>query len=188
MSWISVVFILAGTALIIAGMWVLLAAARPAGTPDTRRARQLILKLVEMIKRPRRVERFIYRHHRWFGGAIVAGGLMLLWLFGTYSGRMVETSAWSSWLSVRLALMAVWALVVFALLIGVCISIRPSALKKFEAVANHWIEPFHTAVPGTEPMKPKFLRTLFGTPERTGMLLVLAGIACFLAAAKMAST
>ena len=142
----------------------------------------LLLKssLLEVFERPRRVERFIYRHHRLFGGAIAAAALMLLVLIGVYHHRIVETSVWYLAPGVQPALIAVYGLIVFALIIGIYVGIRPSALKGVEALANRWIEPFPKDVSGVAPLNVRrnFIR---------GMLLLLTGLSCLVAAAKMAT-
>jgi hypothetical protein len=119
-------------------------------------------KLWEVLERPQRVERFIYRHHRLFGGIIVAGAMvMLAFLVGGHG--LAGTVAWRASSASQMALMAVWALAAFALIIGIFIGIRPSALKGFEAIANRWIQLF-PAIPLTS--------------RQIGVLLLIAGIAC----------
>lgn len=144
-------------------------------------------KPCQVLEHPRRVEWFIYRHHRLFGGAITAGALLLIMLLGIYRTRMVETSLWRSSVGAQLALIAIWVLAAFALIIGAYILIRPSALKGFEAMANRWIEPFPTVVSSVVAWKRKVIPAPLSTPKRTGMLFLLAGIGCLLVVAKMAT-
>jgi cell division protein FtsW (lipid II flippase) len=142
----------------------------------------LLLKssLLEVFERQRRVERFIYRHHRLFGAAIAAAALLLLVLIGMYHHRTAETSVWRFAPGVQAAMIAAYALAVFALIVGIYVGIRPSALKRVEALANRWIEPFPRDVSGVAPLNVRrnFIR---------GMLLLLTGLACLVAAAKMAT-
>lgn len=144
--------------------------------------------LLEVFARPRRVEWFIYRHHRLFGGAIAAAALLLLVLIGVNHDRMVGTSVWRFAPGVQPALIAVYALAVFALITGIYVGIRPSALKGIEALANRWIEPFPKAVSGVVLLRQNFIRGLLRKPGRVGMLLLLTGLSCLVAAAKMATS
>ena len=145
MQWASIFFAVAGVALAIAGVGLL---------QDR--------KLWEVFERQQRVERFIYRHHRLFGGIIVAGAMVVL-VFLVAGHGLAGTVAWRSSSAGQMALMAVWALAAFALIIGIFIGIRPSALKGFEAIANRWIQLF-PAIPLTS--------------RQIGVLLLIAGIAC----------
>jgi len=168
--WASLIFAVVGAASAIAGIGLLLMAAGQPVTPDVRRGWLLKRNLGEVLERPRRVERFIYRHHRLFGGAVVAGALTLLVLIGIDYGRMVATSVWRSAPGAQLALVAVYALVVFALIIGIYIAVRPSALKGFESLANRWIQLF----PATRR-----------TSRQIGGALLVAGIVCLMVAVRM---
>ena len=92
-----------------------------------------------------RVEPWLYHHHRLLGGAIVAGTALVLWLWLRAYDRAQVLSA----LAPRLQAQGLdwivdglqWAVVVIhaaALLLGVVILARPSAIKNFEARANQW--------------------------------------------------
>lgn len=173
-------FAVAGAALVMVGIGLLLVAASQAATAQEQRG---LLKhnLREVLERPWRVERFVYRHHRAFGSAIAVGALMLLALLGTY--KLPETNAWRVPLGVQLTLISVWVLLVFALVIGIYILVRPSALKGFESLANRWIEPFSTPAKESAAENDKPAGFLCCNFHRAGMLSLLAGLCCLVAAA-----
>ena len=92
-----------------------------------------------------RVEPWFYRHHRLVGGAIVAGAAIVLWQGLQGYDRAQVLSA----LAPRLQALALdwivdglqWAVVlihVAALLLGLLVLARPSAIKNVEARANRW--------------------------------------------------
>lgn len=170
MQWASLFFVLSGAAAVIAGIGFLLAVARPPDKPDTLRGRLLNGRLQEVLDRPRRVERFIYRHHRPFGSAIVAGALALLALLGAGQSRLVGT-AWLGGSGGMAAMLLVWALAVAVLFIGIFVLVRPSALKGIEVLANRWIQLF----PATAL-----------SARQIGVLLLVVGIVCLAAAARIA--
>lgn len=169
MQWASLFFTLSGAAAVVAGIGFLLATARPPDKPDTLRGRLLNGGLQEVLERPRRVERFIYRHHRLFGSAIAAGAMALLALLGAGQSRLFGTVL-PGGSGGRVAMLLVWALAVAVLVIGIIVLVRPSALKGVEALANRWIELF-----------PVTMRT----SRQIGVLLLVVGIVCLGVAARM---
>ncbi|MEO5344887.1 MAG: hypothetical protein H7834_00745 [Magnetococcus sp. YQC-9] len=98
------------------------------------------------LSRPVRVERFVYRRHRWFGGAIVLGSFATLVALGGYGRRVVNLAGIGgglgtveSWLWESL----LWFVALgnfFTLAAGFLILIRPSGLKGFEAWANQPVD------------------------------------------------
>ncbi|MEO7601115.1 MAG: hypothetical protein ABIT92_02915, partial [Gammaproteobacteria bacterium] len=98
-----------------------------------------------ILNRNQAIERPLYRHHRAFGAAVVAGalaGLMpLLWLYDHPLATEALTRTLGFW-GARAVILSGWALAIFALAVGLFLLIRPSALKGFESAANRWTEPF----------------------------------------------
>lgn len=170
MHWASLFFTLSGTAAIVAGIGFLLATIRQPDKPDTLRGRLLNGSLQEVLERPRRVERFIYRHHRLFGSAIVAGALALLALLDARQSRLFGTVLLGG-SGGRAAMLLVWALAVAVLFIGIFVLVRPSALKGIEALANRWIQLFPATVL---------------TSRQIGVLLLVVGIGCLAVSARIA--
>ncbi|MBF0626768.1 MAG: hypothetical protein HQL91_00965 [Magnetococcales bacterium] len=97
------------------------------------------------LSRPVRVERFVYRHHRWFGGGIVVGSFCTLVALGGYLRRMITLAGLNglrgvdAWLWESLLLFVALGNF-FTLAAGVLILIRPSGLKGFEAWANRRVD------------------------------------------------
>lgn len=94
-----------------------------------------------VLGRPWRIERFVYRHHRWFGGFIVVGALAIIALLST---ARFWTMAPVLFLTHRVPVVSalLWGLAIAILLIGVIVLVRPSVLKGFESLANRSIAPF----------------------------------------------
>lgn len=91
---------------------------------------------LDPVTRPRRIERFVYRHHRAFGLAILAGSILYLGLVARY-GLLWPASAGP----VLAVLLPLLALVNLALLpFGTVMLLRPSLLKRLEAASNRWVE------------------------------------------------
>ncbi len=167
MQWASLFFALSGAAAVVAGICFLLASRQP-DKLDTEGGRLLNSRLQEVLERQRFVERFIYRHHRLFGSAIVAGALVLLALLGAGQARF--GTAWLGRSGGRDAVFLVWALAVAALVIGIIVLVRPSALKGVETLANRWIQLF----PAIEL-----------TSRQIGALFLVLGIVCLVTAARI---
>ena len=144
--------------------------------------RQWLLEhdLAAPLNRYQRIERPLYRHHRIFGTAVIAGACILLASLGKLHIHLFATGASTPLPGVRLAMLAGWVLAIMTLVIGITIAIRPSALKRFEAVSNRWIEPF------SAPADNGINRLIRRFPKRIGMLLLAAGIACLWTATRMA--
>ncbi len=94
--------------------------------------------------RPMRVERFVYRHHRWFGAGIVVGSFFTLVALGIYAQQITALKAGNNhsiegWLWESLILFVVLGNF-FTLAAGVLILMRPSGLKGFESWANRSVD------------------------------------------------
>lgn len=131
-----------GGSLVLGGLGLLVVVFCGRGRFNERSAWKRALNLLEVLERPRRIERIVYRHHRLFGGITIFFVLIFLALFGTWYLRSYEISIWHTSFGAQLAIAAVWMILIFALIIGVYVLVRPSALKGIEAWANRWIEPF----------------------------------------------
>lgn len=185
MQWAGLILALSGVVLAIAGLGLLLLAALQPGAADIWPGQLMNFGMRDWLERPRHVERFIYRHHRVFGSAIVVGALLLLGFLVTYHDRLVERIPWRALLGAKLALTAVWVLLLFALTIGAYILFRPSALKRFESLANAWIEPLAASASEGGGSEKKLALLMCHKPLRTGILFLLAGLSCLVAAAKV---
>lgn len=183
-SW-AIAFAVAGAVSAGAGILLLLMSGGRPGKPQARQGWLLNCRLCGLLDRPLRVERFIYRHHRLFGAAIVVGASMTFMLIGADFGRIINAGLWRSAPGRQMAMIGVHALIAFCLIIGIFTAVRPSALKRFEAMVNRWVEPLPFLVSWVEPLAHRLIRVL-RTPKRVGMALLMAGLFCLVAAAGMA--
>ena len=143
------------------------------------------IDLVALLDRRRTIERYLYRRHRAFGAAVVAGAvasLVTLWQLRDQSlAAGVLPGTLGAW-GVKALILTSWASAIFALGIGMILVIRPSALKALEAVANRWIALFPAAGDPGAPAGEDFItRLVLRAPRLTALLLLAAGIACLLA-------
>lgn len=152
--------------MLIAGIGFLVAALRPPDNPETTRGGLLNDRLRKVLERPRGVERFIYRHHRSFGVAIIVGALALLIVAQAGLFRAILPGGSRA----QVAMILVCALAAAVFVIGMIVMLRPSSLKGVEALANRWIQ-FFPAV---------------ATARQIGGLLLVVGIVCLGVAARMA--
>lgn len=101
---------------------------------------------LKTLSRPVRIERFVYRNHRWFGAGIVLGSFATLVAMGAYgrrvallAGSIQNSGGFQAWLWESLLLFVALGNF-FTLLAGVLILIRPSGLKGFETWANQRVD------------------------------------------------
>jgi hypothetical protein len=140
--------------------------------------------LIALLDRRQTIERSLYRHHRAFGAAVIAGAvawLAALWAWHDHLPLTgVLTGVLGAW-GAKAVILITWALAVFTLGIGVFLLIRPSALKGFETAVNRWIEPFSLSTKATVPAETDINRLILRAPRFSGLLLLAAGLACLLA-------
>ncbi len=131
---------------------------------------------------PRYKERFFYRHHRVFGALVIIASIICLYMLTYYTGiesimdylvKLAE-SEFEKWLFVMLYYLLI-AAIVLAIIFGLIMFSRPSALKSFEAWGNHWVD---TDGPLKFMDSNKDLpdRILPGNPRIFGFFVALAGI------------
>lgn len=124
---------IAALAFAMAGMVLCL---RPWDPPDPGTATRSAPGLLGLLETPRRIERFVYRHHRLSGAAIMLGAGFFIWRIAS-SGVL-----WSRGIDFQAPLL--WLLggaIVLAFMVGLVILIRPSGLKPVEVWANRWMGP-----------------------------------------------
>lgn len=186
MQWLSVFLAATGTLGVLAGLAVLLTHEPMPGERSRLPAWKLGHKLVAALNRYRSMERFLYRHHRILGTAVVAGALTFLLLLARLHSHGTATSAVPV---VRLIMPLAWATSIGILVIGFYLLIRPSELKPFEAIANRWIEIFPSTKSAAVPPKGRDAKRPKPAARWViGVLLVAAGVACLLAAAGLTGT
>lgn len=120
------------------------------------------------------IERFFYRYHRWTGGLVVFGALVFMVLLASYpESHALAGGIWDSPQGARLlevTLFVAWSFATIALLLGICVAIRPSLLKPLESQANRWVGPR----PAPSPH-----------PRRQGVIFLIIGGACLGIAASL---
>lgn len=131
-----------------AGLAILFAPARMEKV-NTRLSRWIsTMHWQQHINRPRKIERWVYRHHRLTGltalafglaypYAMIASGGVFAWAFAW--SRVLPSRAMAAWLSESLWWIG-WLGSVLCIAIGSVLFFRPSALRELEAWANRWID------------------------------------------------
>jgi hypothetical protein len=98
-------------------------------------------KMASELDRPRWLERYIYRHHRFFGGALFAGSIFIIYAFLLHPiTRKVSALASNDVLGLLdagVALLVIFG--VLGLVIGLVLMTKPSLLRDLEAASNRWI-------------------------------------------------
>ena len=177
-QWLNDILLASGVTGILLGVGFLLIPERIFKEQSQWRQWLLERDMAALLNRYQRIEKPLYRHHRLVGAALTAGALTLLTLIGKFS-HLYATSAWGQILGVRLAILFAWALGLMALIIGIFLLVRPSALKGVETLANRWVTPFPSSM-RTNSSPGKVNPLILRFPRRAGILLLLAGTACLL--------
>ena len=140
--------------------------------------------ITAFLNRYHAIEKLAYRHHRPIGAVMTIGAVIMLTpLLGLYNHPEAILALISSlgFTGTHALILASWMLSIFALVIGILLFIRPSALKDFEMAANRWIELFpHT--PSSSKLADRVINQLvLRAPRLVGLLLFLLGWICLLA-------
>jgi hypothetical protein len=167
---------LAAMSAIAAGLWLLI-------FPDRSRAltsKQSLYHWFRWGKRPYRVERYIYRHHRIFGSSVTLGALFILyWLWSGGRRSLFQLTfndqgrfATDLLLAVQSTAIILTVSALFALAIGILIFIRPSILRGFEEWANQPVSLRATI----SWIRNAPARWATGHPRLTAAILLAAGL------------
>jgi len=137
------------------------------GDSDTRRGG--LAHALRLLDRQWRIERLVYKHHRFFGLLVLAASVFCIWQMtrAELTGLVNGSSAASLLLWMLLLALA------FNLLVGLIILFRPSLLKPLEAFANRWHH-----LDAADESRPGGLRL-------TATLLALVGLAVLLGSATL---
>lgn len=129
------------------------------------------------------IEKLAYRYHRPIGAIFTIGAVIIIVpLLGLYDHPAVVLAfirTLGFW-GTHILILASWLLTIFALIIGIFLFIRPSALRDFEMVANRWIEPFSSTATSSQLANRGFNRLALFAPRLTGLLLLISGLGCLL--------
>ncbi len=134
-------------------------------------------KMRVQLDRPRRIEAFIYRHHRLAGAAILSGALFVLHAFMfRYNPRalsmLIPKNYW--WLSDALIAIILVSSVLAALMGGMVLT-KPCLLRDIEASANRWIdtEQWLTRIGSRHHFSERFV---FSVRRFLGVFILLASL------------
>jgi hypothetical protein len=136
--------------------------------------------LVRRLDYTARIERFVYRHARPIGALICLASAYTLYvmafrydrssLVGLF-GRRLGTALMEALVDASLVILAL--AMVFALVIGAFLMVRPSLLKGFEAASNRWLST-RRGSRALDVMRYGPDRLLARYPRSTGLVILLA--------------
>ena len=135
---------------------------------------------------PRNTDRLFYRHHRLYGGVVIALALFLLHflVFGErqplwrelFPADYRDVAA----MLADVARLVLWMFSVVALMSGTLVFARPSALKRLERRANHWLTP-RRATRDLDREYHWIDERLARRPRLWGAATLIASLVCLLA-------
>ena len=140
--------------------------------------------ITALLDRYHTIEKPAYKFHRSVGAALTIGALIMLTpLLELYDHPtlIIFMNFTIGFWGTHALILASWMLSIFALVIGVILFMRPSALKAFEVAANRWIELFPSAETSKSLTNKGINRLVLGAPRFSGLLLVALGLVCLLA-------
>ena len=102
-------------------------------------------KATKKIETPIKPEPFFYKHSKISGATLVLGSLFVLYTLTTFNAytliphlpKSISPVGWE-WI-IESAQIFFYLTGIFILLFGLIVFIRPSLVKNFEKIANHWI-------------------------------------------------
>ncbi|WP_092998383.1 hypothetical protein [Thiohalomonas denitrificans] len=123
-------------------------------------------------------ERFIYRHNRFFGLFLLAGGAFALLKIGAsiaagYRAHLAGGPVFESLMDASLIFLLLGNL--GAMMIGAIVWIRPSHLKGWEIHVNHWVST-RRSPPDQAPLASRIDRHVLVFPRTAGAFFILAGL------------
>jgi len=181
--WLTSALLGVGILIFLLGLWILLL---PTGFLQTGRLLGKWINTDEyfhVLDKPRYQESLIYRHHRIAGGLILLGAaytlVVLVARADVNSISLVLPTIINSFLSGWLY-GALYSLLVifnmFAIVVGVIIILRPSALKGIESTLNRWIQTDSKLKTLDEPHEISVDVFPGGNPRLFGLAVALAGL------------
>ena len=189
MEWFFVSLFWSGVLMLAIGIIFLIAPAWAFSTSNKLNRWVSTKTLFDTLDKPRYQERWIYRHHCIFGIIIVLIACYVFYVFLIAIGMdamVVKLTAFADsefnkWLFEQVFYIFLGANMI-ALIIGLIILIRPSALKGFEERSNRWIE--------TNEELARLDRNIttdlhLGNPRLFGLAVVLGGIYIIISSALM---
>ncbi len=135
----------------------------------------------ETLDRPHWTERYLYRHHRWVGGTLLAGSIVILYRFLLHPPRqklaMLAAGDTFGLVDAAIAFFVIGA--VLGAIIGMLMIGKPSVLRELETASNRWIST--DKIWGVfNRMYPSVDRFVFQHRRAVAAVLLLCGIYVFL--------
>lgn len=180
--WLASSMFIVGILLVALGLWILFLPAHFLRVGQSLSRWISTDHYFEALDRPRYQERFIYKHHHIAGGLIITGALYtLVMLITRVDFDVIQTALpvvinrlLSEWLYISVYYLLVVANLL-ALLVGLVIFIRPSALKGVEQKLNHWVSA-DRQLKKLDETHEIALEVLPGNPRLFGLAVMLGGL------------
>ncbi len=146
-TWLASSLFWTGVMLVPLGLMLLLVPAKAMKLADYLNRWVSTQAFFDSVNQPRYQEKFFYRYHHYFGAVIVFLALFSIYMLVFYAGMQTTAgyflklaeSEFEQWLFVNLYYLLILMLLL-ALLVGLAIYFRPSALKKLEVWSNRWVK------------------------------------------------
>lgn len=131
---------------LVTSLWMLLSPTSFARLEEIASRSFSLRRSMRPLEISRNIDRHIYRHHKLFGLVVILASTFTLYnlLFSLETGRLASLighqfpAPIAGWLIEAINLFLI-AGNLFAIVIGLMIYVRPSALKSFESRANQWV-------------------------------------------------
>ena len=142
----SLLFIISGTLIgLILGLGLIFAPTLTLKFNEKINTRISLREKTKVIETPIKSEVFFYKHSKISGAILVIGSLFVLYTLATFNAytliphlpKSISPPAWE-WI-IQSAQIFFFITCSFILIFGLIVLIRPSLVKNFEQVANHWI-------------------------------------------------
>ena len=142
----SYTFIIIGTFIaLILGLALIFAPTTTLKFNEKINTRFSMRKATKKIEKAIKSEPFFYKHSKISGATLALGSLFVLYTLTTFNAytliphlpKCISHITWE-WI-IESAQIFFYVTCIFTLIFGLIVFIRPSLVKKFEGIANHWI-------------------------------------------------
>lgn len=142
----SLIFIIIGSFIaLILGLGLILTPTLTLKLNEKINTRISLREKTKSIETPIASEPFFYKHSKISSAVLFVGSLFVLYTLETFNAysliphlpKSISTPAWE-WI-IQSAEIFLFISCIFILVFGLIVFIRPSLIKRFEEVANHWI-------------------------------------------------
>ena len=142
----SLLFIVIGTLIgLIFGLGLIFSPATTLKFNEKINTRISLREKTKSIETPIKSEPFFYKHSKISGAILAIGSIFVLYTLETFNAysliphlpKSISAPAWE-WI-IQSAEVFLYISCIFILVFGLIVFVRPSMVKNFEEVANHWI-------------------------------------------------